>query len=906
MEFTFTPKTQQKATSTQQQPPPQRELRETCGCDSGLWPDARCKGCREDFCRHCLLDHSCKCALHPDNPLIFYCHKCTSFGCYLCFTLNHKCVCADKKHVGVQGKLETCQICGSFYCILCEPAHVCLCDCGSGRQAIFCEICERLYCSACHTRRHDCDCEQDNHGPEAVDRICAWGEGTFYCSECFSFHECCCACELVPTEGHAHCRICSKPFCHLCVNGNHSCACGYCGEKAVHRMCQLCNRLFCQSCIGTHPCACESPKCKHASFTPLDQRQFCLDCLRLYCATCYPSHACTATCECKNPVRYQCACKAGLCEKCVQTHECETMKARRILGQFNMTSGLGSFTKPVTSCPLKIRCEFTARIGTWNMNHLSATTTEIKKSLKKNSIGTVCSGTTPLDVLALQEINSTAIDQLNGLPHGAQVLHWGPLLQSQSALSRLEFHKQFKLPVPTTFKSKNEDLNTRKKVFYEALLERGLKAQYASWREAIDTNRATLSGNSEKDKELVYQDLKKTQPIGEKLYEEFAGIKFRYQEYYPLVGVPSKDLTVHPKVDLYFPNSTVKGLAEREPYVFRGKDEDLEFRPVVVYRLKKTCAAEGCTGLMFNLGVVHTSPEQGTSEFNRLYIYQHQLKSVLSRIVSEGGLWVVVGDYYLTAETIVDYPQQKKSTSRRGRKDLDDFIDYGEEDDPTPVVKKRRKSSSQRLPSHSNRDRNSSSLKINFEQQIPDELEIVASVSATNHPTWTPKYDPFSSVRAQVADFGICSRAWPIKRAYPIDSDNGSIVAVDLNSRAFQLMKTDDTSDHSPVLVYVAKDSEKASTEIRSMLGYSESSDKQALEKSSQFQHAKSEAASERVKELQETCDELAKQLKRMVQGNIDYVEIVQKYRAALQTLLRLIAPTSKLDTLDFVPGEPC
>jgi hypothetical protein len=220
-------------------------------------------------------------------------------------------------------------------------------------------------------------------------------------------------------------------------------------------------------------------------------------------------------------------------------------------------------------------------------------------------------------------------------------------------------------------------------------------------------------------------------------------------------------------------------------------------------------------------------------------------------------------------------------------------------------VKKRKvESKVDRLPPHSNRDRNDPTLKINFEQQIPQELEIVASVSATNHPTWKPKYDPFSSVRAQVADFGICSRAWPVKQAYPIDPDNGEVLAVDWNSRAFQLMKMDDTSDHAPVLIYIAKNSVKASKEIRAMLGYSETSDKQSSEKSIQFQKAKEEIVSEKQVELEETCRELKEKIERMTQGGVDYLKDVREYRAALQALLRLKAPATKLDTLDFVPDH--
>ncbi|MFN7937810.1 MAG: hypothetical protein U0R19_31060 [Bryobacteraceae bacterium] len=912
MEFTNSSQSQQ--TTTTRQTPAPRQVQETCGCESGLWPEVLCTACQEVFCRRCLLDHGCRCSVHGDK-LAFFCHKCQHFGCFLCCSITHTCACTDnKKHPGVAGPYVPCQTCARLYCKLCEPNHVCLCDCGSGRKLVDCEICEKVYCSACNTRRHDCDCEHDAHGPEAVELICSWDGGSFYCAACFADHECCCACETVPVEGHAHCRICCLPFCEQCVSTNHKCQCGYCGETATHRMCQLCNRLFCRSCIDTHPCACEAPGCKKRGYSPSDKRQFCFDCLSLYCTTCYPRHKCGPRCACLNPVRYRCACQVGLCEKCVQTHECETMRARRILSEYKNTSNLASFSKPVAPCSQQAPCEFTARVGTWNMNHLSATTTETKKKLKRDSIAAVCAGSSgPLDVLALQEINSTATGQLNGLPQGVKVLHWGPLLQSQSTLTRLEFHKQFN---PSTWKKpkEGEELDEkaqRKAQFFQAIRDGKLSKDLKAWRTAIDDNRTILSGNSEKEKAVVYQELKKSHPKIEALYEKFAGTKFRYQEYYPLVGVPSTNLTVHPKVDLYLPNDTVSGLSEGDAFVFRGKDEDLEFRPIVVYRLTKFCPAKGCTGLKFNLGVVHTSPEQGTSEFNRLRIYQHQLKAVLDRIVSEGGLWVVVGDYYLTAETIVAYPEKKQSTrSRASKAEFENFIvddDDGQKNsNSSRAPKQRRKSSTQRLPPHINRDRNDPSLKINFEQQIPPSLEIVASASATNHPTWKPKYDPFNSIRAQVADFGICSRDWPIKGAYPIDPDNGSVLAVDCDSRAFQLMKTDDTSDHSPVLIYLAKNPVKASEEIRSMLGYSESSDKQAKQTTTGYQQAKSEAVSEREQELRETCKELEVQLTQMGSGDLDYVELVQKYRAALQTLLRLIAPATKLDTLDFVPSELC
>ncbi|MBS1830659.1 MAG: hypothetical protein JST93_35495 [Acidobacteria bacterium] len=581
------------------------------------------------------------------------------------------------------------------------------------------------------------------------------------------------------------------------------------------------------------------------------------------------------------------------------------MRARRILREYTATSSLYSFSSTVTPCSKHVPCEFTARIGTWNMNHVSATTTEIKSKLKREAIAAVCAGgSTPLDVLALQEINSTATGQLANLPKGVSVLHWGPLLQSQSTLSRLEFHKSFTLPIPKKVKGDNKELVERKELFYKALEEPELLKDYQAWRAAVDDARGTLRGNSEKDKAKVYEELKKAHARGEALYEKFAGTKFRYQEYYPLVGVPSKNLVIDPKVDLYFSDGTVKGLDEKQAFVFRGKNEELEFRPVVVYRLTKFCPAHGCTGLKFSLGVVHTSPEQGTSEFNRLHIYQHQLKNVLDRIVSEGGLWVVVGDYYLTAETIVAYPQKKESSSRRkSKKEMEGFIE-DENNNSSSTPKQQRVSRSQHLPPHANRDRNDPALKINFEQQIPPSLEIVATATATNHPTWKPEYDPFNSVRAQVADFGICSRAWPIKGAYPIDPDSGSILPVDLDSRAFQLMKTDDTSDHAPVLVYVAKNPVKASAEIRTMLGYSDCSDKESKKRTTDFHQAKGHAASDRVEELQQTCEELQVQITQMKDGDVDYIDLVQKYRAALQTLLRLLAPPTKLDTLDFVPGE--
>ncbi len=917
------------SSSSNNQQKAERELRQPCACGSTLFETVDCEECHEGYCRRCLQHHECYCRAHG-AALTLFCWLCKVTMCPFC---DHQCRCRKKMCTQPQ-KLVGCQVCGEFFCPSCEFNHVCVCDCGSGLRGLSCDSCEGFYCTMCVGRRHSCLCEFC--GERNATKVCASMGEIFFCPPCYEGHTCVCRCksklrraeekkqkkesepkkqkhdaeQVVGTPlhfdgppldsaemqaGRPHCRTCGRGFCLRCAGQNHDCTCGYCGEQSrSHEYCALCNRLFCAYCIRTHPCACESPDCTSGFL--YTGRKFCMKCLKLFCEICFADHECSSNCSiCAEPARFRCACGTAFCGKCVLIHECKVTMGKRILSEASGLAGIGEMGETSTKCAAHKDCKMTARIGTWNLNHLSATTKAVKKTLKTAALPTVVgSGQFALDVLALQEVNSTAQgdlpehDDLGTGRNEVKVLHWGPLLQSTSPMSRLEFVRSFTWEEPKKqedndetedepktkpktrkrSKSKNETLNAQKDKFEEGMNKDHEQGKaFQNWSQEVTKRRKSLGSSARKaDFEASEKALKENFQVGEQVFEKYGVGKFRYQEYYPLVGRKSDRLTIEQGVDLYFGDGSVKrGLQSKEAYIFRGTDEESEFRPVVVYTLTKKCEHPECRGVTFKLGVVHTSPERGTSEFNRLKIFQNQLKNVLAKFVEEGGLWVVVGDYYLTAEAIVANPASK-------------------------II-------------HVNLRRNDPALKINFEQQIPKELEIVASASATNHPTWNPDFSEFDSVRAQVADFGLCSRAWAFKRAFPIDPENGKILAVDVGSRAFQLMRIDHTSDHSPVLIYVAKNQAQASKEVRSMLGYAEKFE--IVTKLADIR--RSAWKEERRKELEAQVKEAGILLAMADPGKwLEYMPFVQRYRSLLHSLLLATLPPSDLETFDFVPSTLC
>ena len=122
----------------------------------------------------------------------------------------------------------------------------------------------------------------------------------------------------------------------------------------------------------------------------------------------------------------------------------------------------------------------------------------------------------------------------------------------------------------------------------------------------------------------------------------------RQTEYYPVIVRQDSDITLE-NVYIYHQNGDVSKWDHEsdkpDPYVWREQSNKQQFRPVLVYEIKKN----NCTQSI-HLGAVHTSPSGG--EWDRTGIYQKQLDKPLAKLAGVSNP-IVGGDYYQTDETLV-------------------------------------------------------------------------------------------------------------------------------------------------------------------------------------------------------------------------------------------------------------
>ena len=793
----------------------------------------------------------------------------------------------------------------------------CVCDSGLQTQAA---DCGSLFCPLCVRWHGDCVCE--THHDQLMSRFCAGLKEHFLCEKCFPTHECACLCGKSTQVHHSHCPQCGYGLCEECL-GEHACGiCPTCRVRTTRQQwCGLCSRVFCKACIRSHACACT---CEDSGFEDWRWRKLCPRCLQVLCRQCEPSHeeTCKAVCGCgEEPPWYRCDCGAHLCEKCVAKHQCATKCALQIRQEFLALPDADD-SDPVVGCG-RDDCLFELRVGTWNMNHISASTKGAKLGRKKESLEALCSNeVAQLDLLGLQEVNATAVEGIEGLSN-AKVLKWGPLLKSQSYEGRLEFARSFPLPKPRA--RGGAELEERRKAFYQFIRSKEPRAAYQAWWKAVRKHSNQLRSEAAKaERQEAITLLERDYQEGENIYKIHRQLVDRYQEYYPLLVPRDSKLKAEPEVDLYWGigGGVTTQAKDGEVVYFRGSnavvrndDDDeadaVEFRPVVVYHLKKKCAKLGCTGLRFHVGLVHTSPDG--AKFERIKIYQNQLEKAFSKAAAEGGFWIIVGDYYLDPEAIVGYtagtalhdfsiPVAPPDASEDEEKEEEDELlapaegkDEGNDDwkekelpgqSPAP----------RRLAAFANTNRNAE--RLTFVEHLPAEFDIVASVSGTNAGTWRPPL-AFDSATMQVADFGVCSTNWLVRRGFSLRADTGQPSVLDENHEAFRGMKSVDTSDHSPVLVYVARNHAVAMKSLRAMLGYDSQFAERASEQISKYKRAKAA-------DLQELQDERAELLKRLEATDGDagggFMTLANEYRRCTGRLASLQQVPQGVSLMDFAP----
>jgi len=548
-------------------------------------------------------------------------------------------------------------------------------------------------------------------------------------------------------------------------------------------------------------------------------------------------------------MRYRCACKAELCEDDLEQHRCVVEKVRRIQSEktvltLTTVNNNNSLQIPITSCQTK-GCRFSTRIVTWNMNHIAKTTRPFKKEGKTKMIQQLCRNQTAnIDVLALQEVNSTAVEVLDNLGNDLCVLSWGPLLVSKSNLSRKEFAKSVPSKEPTK-PSTSQPVNAMRDEIYPLLKKsKQLRESYEKWCEAVR-------------KDADEQHLKENFKDAEELYDK-AGTRERYREYYPLVARKDSPLKVE-AVHVLWADGKLEEVQSKQKVEFRGPDVEAEFRPIVVYDVSRKCSFENCCESKFRLGLVHTSPSG--NQFERVEIYQMQLKVPFQKIAESKTPWIIVGDYYLAAEAIV--------TGKTGM--------YQQ------LVR--------------------NEIGVTLENQLPERLAIVAALSGTNGGTWKAEYDRFDSVVMQVADFGICTTDFTVRRAFSIHPDSGRPMLLDVDHEGFQLMKTDDSSDHSPVLIYLAHDPNSAQEEILTMLGYTKDHPEKSQEDIQTF--VKKPGEDTELVTLKQNAANLEQEIIN-VNTTRDRTRAVNEYLKCLERIINRSQRPQGVSELDFLPLRNC
>ncbi len=398
-------------------------------------------------------------------------------------------------------------------------------------------------------------------------------------------------------------------------------------------------------------------------------------------------------------------------------------------------------------------------IGTWNINHLGIDTKEPKKSQKLGAIQELFRYNEWLELLALQEVNKTGVPLLEACfaKTGAlQVLHAGPLLYTES------------------YETKREFVISHRNEVYEKLGEETIPKPYKGESIALYSRIIGSTGFA-----AWYRNKRK--------------ISRRYQEYYPLVAPKDTRITVR-QVHLFWGTGCVSSVGTGADVEICYKDGDDERtgrrvaesngnRPVVVFQLQKGKQT-------FFVGIVHTSPHG--DEWHRYAIYDHQMQAVFRKVAEhvdkKNGLWILLGDYYLTPEARV---------VRR-------IADV---------------------------ERNVAGAT--FEKKLPKQLQIVTTISGTNTKSEIARPAPVPVDRdttvdwlldAQIADFLVCSHNWDTaraglfkERALMAASESGGLLVYDDYHLALHAWDT--ISDHAPVGAYL---STRDDPRILEVLGYDE------------------------------------------------------------------------------------
>jgi hypothetical protein len=181
--------------------------------------------------------------------------------------------------------------------------------------------------------------------------------------------------------------------------------------------------------------------------------------------------------------------------------------------------------------------------------------------------------------------------------------------------------------------------------------------------------------------------------------------------------------------------------------------EDARCRPIIVYDLQ-------CDGQLVHVAVVHTTPDGG--EFARKTVYA-QIDKLLREIANQSN-WVVIGDFYLTAEadltTDRDYLGSTRSQKRW-------------------------------------RPREQSSTFAKQLQQLG--LHMVAPISATNWPVSAQRSGKEDAM--QVADYLIASGNWQCRVVGLFNpfGEQGGLLEWDTNHDGLKTWIRNTTSDHVPV-----------------------------------------------------------------------------------------------------------
>lgn len=291
------------------------------------------------------------------------------------------------------------------------------------------------------------------------------------------------------------------------------------------------------------------------------------------------------------------------------------------------------------------------------------------------------------------------------------------------------------------------------------------------------------------------------------------------QEYYPMLIRKSSGM----EVTKVYRVSTDGEMKEAPPTIKWDKGQE-DYRPIVVYEVKR----KGVRKPLW-IGVVHTTPEADTdkrvAEWNRKLIFKEVsagLSKLREKAAAKGIPIIIGGDYYLTAEAVVDEDNGAVAADNdadmiRYKAFIDERLEVLQgqmdvlllEDGITtedPRVK--RLSKQIRMNEEAKQDkqlqRNMKGLTV--ASQVDDiGLELAQTVSGTN-----PKSDPLKEKEdVQIADFFIHNNIWKSNQTGLLRPE-GSIVSVDTEDMTYSKY-WQRFSDHFPVAAIFSLNNEDLS-----------------------------------------------------------------------------------------------